>query len=130
MQIKKLSHVQHISSIVSGTLEPGKDAFDAVAAAFPAGTLSGAPKIEAIKMISDLEETERGPYGGTIGYFSYNGDSVHAVNLRSVSSTGSKLFLHTGSGVVYDSRSDREYEEICNKKAAMEKAMSSFLRAE
>lgn len=128
MYIKKLSHVQHISSIVSGRLADGKDAFDALPASFPAGTLSGAPKIEAIKMIGELEGYERGPYGGTIGYFSYNGDSVHAVNIRSVNAVGNKLFLHSGSGVVYDSNAKREAEEINEKKAAMDRAMEPFLK--
>ncbi len=127
MYIKKLSHVQHLSSIVSGKLESGRDAFDALAAAFPAGTLSGAPKIEAIKMIAELEGYERGPYGGTIGYFSYNGDSVHAVNIRSVSAVGNKLLLNSGSGIVYDSKPEREYQEISEKKAAMDRAMGPFL---
>lgn len=127
MYIKKLSHVQHISSIVSGKLAADKDAFDALPASFPAGTLSGAPKIEAIKMIHELEGYERGPYGGTIGYFSYNGDSVHAVNIRSVSAVGRKLFLHSGSGIVYDSNASREHEEIREKKAAMDKAMRPFV---
>jgi anthranilate synthase component 1 len=130
MYIKRLSHVQHISSIVSGKLQPGHDAFDALAASFPAGTLSGAPKIEAIKMIRELEGYERGPYGGAIGYFSYNGDAVHAVNIRSVSAVGNKLFLHSGSGIVYDSRAEREYQEISEKKAAMDRAMKSFLPEE
>jgi anthranilate synthase component I len=130
MYIKKLSHVQHISSIVSGKLEAGRDAFDALPASFPAGTLSGAPKIEAIKMIRELEGYERGPYGGTIGYFSYNGDSVHAVNIRSVNAIGRRLFLHSGSGIVYDSNAEREGEEIREKKAAMDKAMKPFLREE
>lgn len=128
MYIKKLSHVQHISSIVSGKLGENKDAFDALPASFPAGTLSGAPKIEAIKMIRELEGYERGPYGGTIGYFSYNGDSVHAVNIRSVNAIGDRLFLHSGSGIVYDSNAEREGEEIREKKAAMDKAMKPFLK--
>jgi anthranilate synthase component 1 len=130
MYIKKLSHVQHISSIVSGQLADGRDAFDALAASFPAGTLSGAPKIEAIKMITELEGYERGPYGGTIGYFSHNGDSVHAVNIRSVSAIGDKLFLHSGSGIVYDSQVEREGQEIREKKAAMDRAMKPFLTGE
>ena len=130
MYVKKLSHVQHISSIVSGQLEQGCDAFDALAASFPAGTLSGAPKIEAIKMIRELEGYERGPYGGTIGYFSYNGDSVHAVNIRSVSAANNKLLLHSGSGIVYDSKTERESQEINEKKAAMDRAMQPFTKGE
>lgn len=128
MYIKKLSHVQHISSIVSGSMSPGVTAFDALASSFPAGTLSGAPKIESIKMIAELESYERGPYGGTIGYFSYNGESVHAVNIRSVSAIANQLFLHSGSGIVFDSNSDREFQEIHEKKAAMESAMELFMK--
>lgn len=130
MYIKKLSHVQHISSIVSGKLDRERNAFDALAASFPAGTLSGAPKIEAIKMIKELEAYERGPYGGTIGYFSYNGDCMHAVNIRSVSSSGNKLFLHSGSGIVYDSYAEREYREVSEKKAAMNRAIEPFMARE
>jgi len=127
MYIKRLSHVQHICSLVSGNLLPERDAFDAMAAAFPTGTLVGAPKLEAAKMITELEGAERGPYGGTIGYFSYNGDSMLAVNIRSVSVAGSKLFMHSGSGIVYDSVPEKEYDEIRHKKAAMEKAMTAFI---
>ncbi len=130
MYVKKLSHVQHICSLVSGKLEPGRNAFDAVSASFPCGTLSGAPKVEAIKMIRELEGYERGTFGGTIGYFSYNGDSMHATNLRSVTAVGSKLLLHSGSGIVYDSEARREYEEISNKKAAMDHAMEPFMTGE
>jgi len=103
---------KHLSSIVSGALDDSHTAFDALASSFPAGTLSGAPKIEGIKMINELEAYERGPYGGTIGYFSHNGDSVHAVNIRSVNATRDELFVHSGSGIVYDSSPSREYQEI------------------
>lgn len=130
MYVKKLSHVQHICSIISGKLEDGRDAFDALASSFPAGTLVGAPKIEAVKMIKELEDYERGPYGGTVGYVSYNGDSMHAVNIRSVSSAGDKLFMHSGSGIVYDSLAKREYQEISDKKAAMDRAIAPFLKGE
>jgi anthranilate synthase component 1 len=126
--IKKLSHVQHICSLISGELAEGEDAFSALAAAFPAGTLVGAPKIEAAKMIIELEGYERGSFGGTIGYFGYNGDSMHAVNIRAVNAVGDKLLLHTGSGIVYDSHPDSEYREISGKKTAMDLAMKAFLQ--
>ena len=126
MYVKRLSHVQHICSIVKGKLMTGKDMFDSLAASFPAGTLSGAPKIEAIKMIAELEGVERGPYGGTIGYFSYNGDSMHAVNIRSINAFKNQLFLQSGSGIVFDSKTQREYEEINEKKEAMDRAISQF----
>jgi anthranilate synthase component 1 len=129
MFIKKLSHVQHITSMISGTLNEGSTAFDALATSFTAGTLSGAPKIEAIKLISESEATERGPYGGTIGYFGFNGESVQAVNIRSLSCIGNKLFIHSGSGIVYDSTPEREAAEISVKKAAMDKAMGPFMQA-
>lgn len=128
MYIKQLSHVQHISSILSGRLETGRTAFDALAAAFPAGTLTGAPKLEAIKMITELEACERGPYGGTVGYFSYNGDAMHAVNIRSVHAQGDQLVTFSGSGVVFDSQAAREYQEIADKQAAINQAMQPFLR--
>lgn len=128
MFIKKLSHVQHIASMISGVLDDHYTSFDALATSFTAGTLSGAPKIEAIKMISESEMSERGPYGGTIGYFGFNGESVQAVNIRSLSSVGSKLFVHSGSGIVYDSTPDREAAEIKVKKAAMDKAMEPFMQ--
>ncbi len=130
MYVKKLSHVQHLCSIVHGRLAAGKDMFDSLAASFPAGTLSGAPKVEAIKMIAELERGERGPYGGTIGYFSYNGDSMHAVNIRSASAIGGRLFVCSGSGIVYDSRPEREYQEILEKKAAMDRAMAPFIQGD
>jgi anthranilate synthase component I len=129
MYIKKLSHVQHICSLVSGRLGQGRNAFDALAAAFPAGTLVGTPKIEAAKMINELEGYERGPYGGTVGYFGYNGDSMHAVNIRSLNAIGGKLIMHSGSGIVYDSVAEREYREINDKKAAMDRAMTPFLKS-
>lgn len=128
MYIKRLSHVQHICSLVSGELLPDRDAFHAMPAAFPTGTLVGAPKLEAAKMITELEASERGPYGGTVGYFSHNGDAMHAVNIRSVSAARGKLFMHSGSGIVYDSVPEREYDEISHKKAAMEKAMAPFMK--
>jgi anthranilate synthase component 1 len=128
MYIKKLSHVQHICSIVRGVLDKKYDMFDALASNSPAGTLTGAPKIEAIKLLAELENSERGPYGGTIGYFSYNGDSMHGLNIRSVSAVGNELFLLSGSGIVFDSRPEREYEEIGEKKAAMDRAMKGFFQ--
>jgi anthranilate synthase component 1 len=128
MYVKKLSHVQHLCSLISGELAEGRDMFDAFSAVFPAGTLVGAPKIEAAKMIAQLEGYERGPFGGSVGYFGYNGEAVHAVNIRAVNAVRDKLHVHTGSGIVYDSRPDREYAEISAKKAAMDKAMSQFLR--
>jgi len=128
MYLKRLSHVQHLCSLISGSLRPDKTAFDAVAASFPAGTLVGAPKIEAAHMIRELEGYERGPYGGTVGYFSLNGEAMHAVNIRSVQALDNQLYVHTGSGIVYDSQPDREYQEILAKKTAMDRAMAPFIK--
>lgn len=127
MYLKKLSHVQHLCSLVSGQLAPGQSMFNAFRASFPAGTLVGAPKIEAAKMIDELEGYERGPYGGTVGYFGINGESMHAVNIRSVQAIDERLYLHTGSGIVYDSDPGKEYQEIMAKKAAMDRAMTPFM---
>jgi len=128
LYIKRLSHVQHICSIVSGQLPADRTAIDAYLSVFPNGTLTGAPKIEAIKMISELEGSERGPWGGSVGYFSYSGEAMHAVNIRSVSAVGRRLFMHSGSGIVYDSQPERERTEVAEKKAAMDRAMTPFMK--
>jgi anthranilate synthase component 1 len=115
-------------SLISGDLTAERDMFDAFKAVFPAGTLVGAPKIEAAKMITELEGYERGPFGGSVGYFGYGGEAVHAVNIRAVNAFRDKLYLHTGSGIVSDSRPEREYAEISAKKAAMDAAMAKFIK--
>ena len=121
--VKKYSHVQHLYSEVYGKLRKGEDTFSALAACFPAGTLTGAPKIEAMKIISQLEGTSRGPYGGVGGFFSISGDSMLAIIIRSIFINGEKAFTQTGSGIVLDSKPEKEFNEIINKQKAMEETL-------
>jgi anthranilate synthase component I len=125
--IKKFSHVQHISSEVVGLLAHQEDMFSALAASFPAGTLSGAPKIESMKIIERIEQEPRGPYGGAIGHFGFNGDSTFAIPIRTIFGAGDKAFVRASGGVVYDSTADGEYQEIQNKMAAVKKALAEYL---
>ena len=126
MDIKKYSHVQHISSEIAGIINDDEDMFSALASNFPAGTLSGAPKIEAMKIINEIEEDGRGPYGGAIGQFGFNGDCTFAIPIRSIFIKGEKAFAQTCGGNVYDSDPDKEYLEIERKLAAMKTVLESF----
>ena len=126
MDIKKYSHVQHISSEIAGIISDDEDMFSALASNFPAGTLSGAPKIEAMKIINEIEEDGRGPYGGAIGQFGFNGDCTFAIPIRSIFIKGEKAFAQTCGGNVYDSDPDKEYLEIERKLAAMKSVLDSF----
>ncbi|MBV6492313.1 MAG: Aminodeoxychorismate synthase component 1 [Turneriella sp.] len=125
--IKKFSHVQHISSEVVGLLARNEDMFTALASSFPAGTLSGAPKIESMKIIERIEKEPRGPYGGAIGHFGFNGDSTFAIPIRTIFGVDGKAFVRASGGVVYDSTAEGEYQEIQNKLAASKKALAEFL---
>uniref|UniRef100_UPI0005B2304F anthranilate synthase component I n=1 Tax=Haloferax sp. ATB1 TaxID=1508454 RepID=UPI0005B2304F len=119
MSIIKYSHVQHIESTVSGTLDPDSDAFDATRATFPAGTLTGAPKVRAMEIIDDLEDEPRGVYGGGVGYYSWTGDADMAIVIRTatVESGGSEdaITVRAGAGIVADSDPTSEYEETEQK---------------
>ncbi len=128
MDIKRFSHVQHISSEISGLLAEGETMFSALAANFPAGTLSGAPKIEAIKMIDTLEKSGRGPYGGAVGTFSLNGDCTFAIPIRSIFIHGEDAYIQTCGGNVYDSNATDEYQEIQRKLAGMKMALAPFIQ--
>lgn len=121
--VRKYSHVQHLYTEVSGKLKETENAFSALSACFPAGTLSGAPKIEAMKIIAGLEGEARGPYGGVGGYFSLNGDSMLAINIRSIFINGEQGYTQTGSGIVLDSKPECEFQEIINKQKAVEEAL-------
>lgn len=123
MSVRKFSHVQHISSEITGMLRSGEDMFSALAANFPAGTVSGAPKIESIKIIDSNEPHARGPYGGAAGHFGFNGDCTFALALRSIFIAGTEAYAQTSGGIVYDSESKKEYQEIKNKLAAMKKVL-------
>ncbi|MGR0279315.1 anthranilate synthase component I family protein [Marinomonas dokdonensis] len=126
MDIKRFSHVQHISSEIVGIMAEDHDMFSALASNFPAGTLTGAPKIEAMKIIDDLENDGRGPYGGAVGQFSFNGDCMFAIPIRTVFANGNKAYVQTCGGNVYDSNAEDEYEEIQRKFAGTKRVLDSF----
>ncbi len=123
MQIKRFSHVQHIVTHVVGSLSPENDMFDAFKAVFPAGTVSGAPKVRAMEIIDDLETEARGPYAGAVGYFSYNGCCDFAIAIRSIFIDGNKGFVQSGAGIVSDSIAKYEFKETEHKAGAMLQAL-------
>ena len=123
MEVERYSHVMHISSTVSGELREGKTSLDALRAAFPAGTVSGAPKIRAMEVIAELEPDQRGVYAGSLGYVSFGGNLDMAITLRSVVAAEGVAYVQAGCGVVADSRPEREYEETLEKAGAMFKAI-------
>lgn len=118
MQIEKYSHVMHIVSNVRGQLKPGKDNLDVLQAAFPAGTVSGAPKIRAMEIIEELENIGRGPYAGCIGYFSFSGNLDTCITIRTIIISGKKAYVQAGAGIVADSRPKKEFQETVNKAKA------------
>jgi len=126
---KRFSHVQHIESKITGTLRNDKDAFDALQATAPMGTVTGAPKIEAMKIINALEPDARGPYSGCLGGFGLNGECIFSVGVRSLFIAGKTAYTQVGSGLVYDSTPDYEYRELLRKRrsilAAMQAAMEN-----
>ncbi|TGM52564.1 anthranilate synthase component I family protein [Leptospira vanthielii] len=121
--VKRFSHVQHISSEVVGILSSKEDMFSGLASSFPAGTLSGAPKIESMKIIERIEKSPRGPYGGAVGSFGLNGDCTFAIPIRSFFVNGNKGFVRASGGIVFDSKPEDEYQEIINKMASVRKAL-------
>ncbi|MEO2221247.1 MAG: anthranilate synthase component I family protein [Nitrosopumilus sp.] len=123
MQIKRFSHVQHIVSHIVGTLDSKNDMFDAFQAVFPAGTVSGAPKVRAMQIIDEFESEERGPYAGAVGYFSYNGCCDFAIAIRSIFIKDNKGFVQSGAGIVSDSIAENEFKETEHKAGAMLQAL-------
>jgi anthranilate synthase component 1 len=121
--IERYSHVMHMVSGVRGELAAGKDAFDLFAAAFPAGTLVGAPKVRAMQIIDELEPVSRGLYGGTVGYFAARGDMDHAITIRTLVFRGDEYSYQAGAGIVADSVPQSEYEEVLAKSGAMARAL-------
>jgi anthranilate synthase component 1 len=124
MGIERYSHVIHIVSQVEGRLSPDKTVYDLIRATFPAGTLSGAPKIRAMQIISELEQTARGPYGGCVGYFSFNGNLDCCITIRTALLQQGKAYVQAGGGWVNDSTPENEYQETVNKAQAMLKAVT------
>jgi anthranilate synthase component 1 len=124
MVIEQYSHVMHIVSQVQGRLSPGKSLYDLMRATFPAGTLTGAPKIRAMQIISELEKTQRGPYGGCVGYFSFNGNLDCCITIRTAVLKDGKAFVQAGGGWVTDSLPENEFQESVNKAKAMFKAIA------
>jgi len=116
--IERYSHLMHLVSHVEGRLKEGLDAFDAFDALFPAGTLTGAPKVRAMELIDEFEPVFRGPYGGAVGYFSLSGNADFAITIRTLSLRGGVATVQAGGGVVADSRPELEYEESINKASA------------
>jgi anthranilate synthase component 1 len=123
MVIERYSHVMHIVSNVRGKLAEGMDQFDVLRAAFPAGTVSGAPKIRAMEIIEDLEPTRRGPYAGSIGYFSFSGNMDTCITIRTILVKEGTAYVQAGAGIVADSVPATEYQETMNKAGALLKAI-------
>lgn len=122
-RVDRYSHVMHLVSEVAGTLKKGKTAFDLLAAAFPAGTVSGAPKVRAMQIIDELEPEPRGPYAGSLGYFSFKHDMDMCIVIRTLFSNSKQTFLQAGAGIVKDSNPEHEYQETVNKARALVKAL-------
>jgi anthranilate synthase component 1 len=123
MDVERYSHVMHISSTVTGELAEGRTSLDAVRAAFPAGTVSGAPKIRAMEIIAALEPERRGPYSGALGYVSFGGNLDLAITLRTVVIAGGEAFIQAGAGVVADSIPEHEYRETLAKAGVLFEAI-------
>lgn len=121
--IRKFSHVQHIVSHVTGKLNDNLDAIDAFMSLFPAGTLSGAPKIRAMEIINQKEKYARGPYGGAVGYFSLNGNADFAITIRTLTTNDNRAEIQAGAGIVYNSIPQSEYEECRRKRQALFQAL-------
>jgi anthranilate synthase component 1 len=130
MVIEKFSHVIHLTSHVVGKLEAGKTWIDVLRAAFPAGTLSGAPKIRAMEIIDELEPHQRGIYGGAVGYVSYTGNLDLAIAIRTLVSCGDTIYVQAGGGLVADSVPETEYQETVNKAGAVLRAVAMARTAE
>jgi anthranilate synthase component 1 len=123
MKVHEYSHVQHIVSRVLGELRGDCSCFDALRAVFPAGTVSGAPKVRAMEIVEESEPTRRGPYAGAVGYFSYNGNADFAITIRTLVADGDRCFIQAGGGIVADSVPEKEWFETEHKARALMKAL-------
>lgn len=128
MGVERYSHVMHIVSDVEGLLRPDMDVFDLFMSTFPAGTVSGAPKIRAMEIINELEPTPRGPYAGAVGYFGFNGNMDFCITIRTITIAKKRLSVQVGAGIVADSSPEGEYEETMRKAAAMLKTIEEVKR--
>lgn len=122
--IERYSHVMHLVTDVTGELKSGTSAIDAFLSCFPAGTLSGAPKIRAMELIDRFESTRRGPYGGAVAYFGFSGNLDSCITIRTIVLAGGKAFVQAGAGIVYDSDPATEFEETRSKAAALKRAIA------
>jgi anthranilate synthase component 1 len=125
MQVEKYSHVMHLVSTVIGNLKPEFSSIDALRATFPAGTLSGAPKVRAMEIIDELEEVRRGVYGGAVGYFDFAGDMDFAIAIRTAVIKDSVAYVQAGAGIVADSKPLNEDVECANKAAVVMAAVNA-----
>lgn len=123
MEVERYSHVTHLVSVVKGSLRPGMGHGDLLKAAFPAGTVSGAPKVRAMEIIQELEPVARGPYAGCVAYFSFSGNMDSCIAIRTIVMKGDSFFLQSGAGIVADSQPEREYEETVEKMEALCRAI-------
>ena len=123
MKVERYSHVMHLVSNVEGDLKQGLNAFDVLASCFPAGTVSGAPKVRAMEIIEEIEPDRRGPYAGSVGYFSYSGNMDTCITIRTLIIKDGKVYVQAGAGIVADSDPEREYMETVNKAKGMMKAV-------
>lgn len=123
MEVERYSHVMHMVSNVEGILRDGLDSFDVLNASFPAGTVTGAPKIRAMEIIEELEPVRRGPYAGAVGYFGYSGNMDTCITIRTLLKKNDMIYVQAGAGIVSDSQPDAEYTETLNKAKGMMKAV-------
>ena len=121
--IEKYSHVMHLVSNIQGKLKPGLTAVDALKACFPAGTVSGAPKVRAMEIISELEPSARGVYAGALGYLDFSGNLDTCIAIRTIVVKGNQAYFQAGAGIVADSIPEREYRETLNKASALKTAI-------
>jgi anthranilate synthase component 1 len=119
MAVERYSHVMHLVSQIEGRLRKDRDIYDVMRASFPAGTVSGAPKIRAMEIIEEAEPTGRGPYAGAVGYFSFSGNMDTCINIRTIVIKDGRAYIQAGAGIVADSDPEREYQETVNKAKAM-----------
>jgi anthranilate synthase component 1 len=128
MIVERYSHVMHLVSNICCDVRPAYDAWDLLRASFPAGTLSGAPKVRAMEIIAELEKGPRGPYGGAVGYVSFSGNMDMAITIRTASIEGENMTVQAGAGIVADSDPERERLETCNKARAIQRALELLKR--